>query len=142
MATKTTNYNLHKIDLTDAPPDITVLNPNFDTIDSELKNLNDTITTKTSEIAKNVSDNYTTKDEFNALEIGGRNLIKNTSKELRTSVSFIGWNYWESESRLLSDINVSAGDKLTLQACISSATRATGLNVYFTTRSNWSIFRT
>lgn len=37
MSSKTTNYNLHKIDLTDAPPDITVLNGNWDTIDSELK---------------------------------------------------------------------------------------------------------
>lgn len=37
MATKTPNFNLHKIDLTDAPPDITVLNQNWDTIDTELK---------------------------------------------------------------------------------------------------------
>lgn len=37
MASKTTNYNLHKIDLTDAPPDITVLNGNWDKIDTELK---------------------------------------------------------------------------------------------------------
>lgn len=37
MASKTTNYNLHKIDLNDAPPDITVLNQNWDTIDAELK---------------------------------------------------------------------------------------------------------
>ena len=36
MASKTTNFNLHKIDLTDAPPDITVLNQNWDTIDAEL----------------------------------------------------------------------------------------------------------
>lgn len=36
MATQTTNYQLHKIDLTDAPPDITVLNPNWDKIDAEL----------------------------------------------------------------------------------------------------------
>lgn len=36
MATSTTNYGLHKIDLTDAPPDITVLNPNFDKIDEQL----------------------------------------------------------------------------------------------------------
>lgn len=36
MSTTTTNYNLHKIDLTDAPPDITVINPNWDTIDTEL----------------------------------------------------------------------------------------------------------
>lgn len=32
----TTNYNLKKIELTDAPPDITQLNSNFDTIDDEL----------------------------------------------------------------------------------------------------------
>ena len=37
MSSKTTNYNLHKIDLTDAPPDITVLNGNWDTIDTQLK---------------------------------------------------------------------------------------------------------
>lgn len=35
---RTQNYNLVKIDLTDSPPDITVLNPNFDTIDSTLIN--------------------------------------------------------------------------------------------------------
>ena len=37
MASKTTNYQLHKIDLTDAPPDITVLNQNWDTVDDILK---------------------------------------------------------------------------------------------------------
>lgn len=37
MATYTTNYNLHKIDLTDAPPDITVINGNWEIIDTELK---------------------------------------------------------------------------------------------------------
>lgn len=37
MSSKTTNYNLHKIDLNDSPPDITVLNQNFDIIDDVLK---------------------------------------------------------------------------------------------------------
>ena len=37
MATQTTNYNLVKPALTDSPPDITVMNPNWDKIDSELK---------------------------------------------------------------------------------------------------------
>lgn len=41
MASQTPNYNLNKIDLTDAPPDITVLNSNFDTIDTQLKTLSD-----------------------------------------------------------------------------------------------------
>lgn len=39
MSSKTTNFNLHKIDLTDAPPDITVLNQNWDAIDEQLKTL-------------------------------------------------------------------------------------------------------
>jgi len=34
---KTTNYQLNKIELTDSPPDITVLNPNWDTIDQKMK---------------------------------------------------------------------------------------------------------
>ena len=46
MSSKTTNYNLHKIDLADSPPDITVLNLNFDTIDAELKKSNDHIANK------------------------------------------------------------------------------------------------
>ena len=41
MATYTTNYNLTKIDLNDAPPDITVLNQNWDAIDEELGNINE-----------------------------------------------------------------------------------------------------
>ena len=36
MSSKTPNFNLHKIDLQDSPPDITVLNQNFDIIDEEL----------------------------------------------------------------------------------------------------------
>ena len=37
MSSKTTNYNLYKFDLTDSPPDITVINESMDTIDAELK---------------------------------------------------------------------------------------------------------
>lgn len=44
MATKTSNYNLHKIDLTDAPPDITVLNGNWDFLDSKLKETENKLT--------------------------------------------------------------------------------------------------
>lgn len=36
MSSKTTNYNLHKIDLADSPPDITVINSNWDIIDENL----------------------------------------------------------------------------------------------------------
>ena len=37
MASKTINYGLHKFDLTDSPPDITVINDSMDKIDAELK---------------------------------------------------------------------------------------------------------
>lgn len=37
MASYTQNYNLVKIDLADSPPDITVLNQNFDIIDEALR---------------------------------------------------------------------------------------------------------
>jgi hypothetical protein len=39
---QTTNYSFKKIDLTDSPPDITVINSNWDTIDQYLKEANDT----------------------------------------------------------------------------------------------------
>jgi hypothetical protein len=41
MATYTPNYNLRKIDLTDAPPDITALNNNWDIVDGELHDVNE-----------------------------------------------------------------------------------------------------
>ena len=43
MSSKTKNYELHKIDLNDAPPDITVLNQNWDKLDTKLKEVNDLI---------------------------------------------------------------------------------------------------
>lgn len=48
MATYTPNYNLVKIELADSPPDITVLNENFDTIDTELRNAGGFVYMKTS----------------------------------------------------------------------------------------------
>lgn len=43
MSTTTTNYKLVKPALTDAPPDITAMNPNWDTIDTQLKTLSDNL---------------------------------------------------------------------------------------------------
>lgn len=54
MSSKTTNYNMHKIDLADSPPDITVLNQNFDKIDEEMHKQKTDFTThldKTSQVA-------------------------------------------------------------------------------------------
>ena len=59
MSTKTTNYELVKIALTDAPPDITAINPNWDKIDSELNSLSQWITPITT--ANTDLNTYTTK---------------------------------------------------------------------------------
>lgn len=44
MSSTTENLGLHKIDLNDAPPDITVLNQNWDIIDEEVANISENIT--------------------------------------------------------------------------------------------------
>ena len=59
MSSKTTNFNLHKIDLTDAPPDITVLNGNFDIIDAQLKLAKESVAKHASTHAPNGSDPIT-----------------------------------------------------------------------------------
>lgn len=56
MSSKTTNYNLHKIDLSDAPPDITVLNQNWDVIDTELKRQAEATPDVSGQIAQHDSD--------------------------------------------------------------------------------------
>jgi hypothetical protein len=50
MSTTTTNYALVKPALTDSPPDITVLNQNFDKIDTELKARADALATHEADI--------------------------------------------------------------------------------------------
>ncbi len=78
----TTNYNLNKIELTDSPPDITALNPNFDTIDTQLKaradkdtELNTAINqVKTDYLPKtggNVTNGLTVKNKTVAVSVNG-----------------------------------------------------------------------
>lgn len=66
----TKNYKLKKIELADSPPDITVINPNWDVIDNEIKKVND------------ASGSYAKKDgslqtELNAEKLNGKT-AKNT----------------------------------------------------------------
>jgi len=61
---ETTNYNLKKIELTDSPPDITVLNNNWDTIDEELKSQADALAAHKADYANLVDrvNNLNTND--------------------------------------------------------------------------------
>lgn len=62
MAGKTTNYSLNTIDLTDSPPDITVLNENMEIIDNQMKENAD----KVSESLP--KSDYTAEDILNKLK--------------------------------------------------------------------------
>lgn len=59
MSSKTPNFNLHKIDLTDAPPDITVLNQNWDILDAELENARNSVTNKVIPVTSTDGVSYT-----------------------------------------------------------------------------------
>jgi hypothetical protein len=51
---KTANLNLNKPELTDAPPDITVLDPNWDTLDAEITAINSGLSNKADKDLGNV----------------------------------------------------------------------------------------
>lgn len=78
----TTNYSFNKIDLSDSPSDITILNPNFDKIDAELKALTDKDTEIVASIntvkndylpktGGNVTGNLTVKSKHVARSVNG-----------------------------------------------------------------------
>jgi len=53
---QTTNYNLKKPQLTDSPPDITVMNPNWDAIDAELNSHEEQINSLAADAAAHKSE--------------------------------------------------------------------------------------
>jgi len=55
----TTNYNLVKPELTDSPPDITAMNPNWDAIDTELKSHDDKLKNLSAYAVANGTNSYT-----------------------------------------------------------------------------------
>jgi hypothetical protein len=88
MSSKTTNYNLHKIDLTDAPPDITVLNQNWDTIDAELKNNKTYVDQKVQSIpTPDVSGQINTHNDDSSAHSDIRTLANNASSAASTAKS-------------------------------------------------------
>jgi len=69
----TTNYQFKKIELKDSPPDITVINPNWDAIDTELKKVNEQLgemeNNKQAKIKLKTGSDFTTSELANG-EIG------------------------------------------------------------------------
>ena len=79
MASKTTNYGLHKFDLTDSPPDITVINDSMDKIDAELKKRLEN--TEVIPVENGGTGATTKKEAFANLAFLGNNPISSTEED-------------------------------------------------------------
>lgn len=63
---QTKNFKLNKIELEDSPPDITVINPNWDKIDEQMQSQSDGLDTTNKNLAnsdKNFADHIETHIE-------------------------------------------------------------------------------
>jgi uncharacterized membrane protein len=97
---QTTNYALKKIELSDSPPDITVINPNWDVIDEKLKEAEDFKTSAETQLA----DIVKIKSNITILSTGW---VDNTS-----SLGF--WTYDHNDADItvstVVDINIRVED--------------------------------
>ena len=83
------------------------------------------ITVKANEITQTVSETYTTKEEFDGLEVGGRNYLLNTSNSVAKTYTFSGWQqYVQSDFPVSDDIlsKLTNGQDVTLSVYIENTT--------------------
>lgn len=100
MASKTTNYGLHKFDLTDSPPDITVINDSMDKIDAELKKRLEN--TKAIPVENGGTGKATKKEAFDNLAFLGNNPISSTDEDTTQKWCELGSGYaWYTTDGLL-----------------------------------------
>ena len=100
MASKTTNYGLHKFDLTDSPPDITAINDSMDKIDAELKKRLEN--TKAIPIENGGTGANTKKEAFANLAYLGNNPISSPSEDTTQKWCELGTGYaWYTTDGLL-----------------------------------------
>lgn len=91
MASKTTNYGLHKFDLTDSPPDITAINDSMDKIDTELKKRVEN--TDALPVENGGTGANTKKEAFNNLAFLGNNPISSTDEDTTQKWGELGSGY-------------------------------------------------
>ena len=91
MASKTTNYGLHKFDLTDSPPDITAINDSMDKIDTELKKRVEN--TKALPVENGGTGKATKKEAFDNLAFLGNNPISSTDEDTTQKWLELGSGY-------------------------------------------------
>ena len=117
MASQTPNYNLNKIDLTDAPPDITVLNSNFDTIDTQLKTAQQAAAAVETSLTSHTGDTNN-PHSVTAEQVGAR---PNTWLPTAAEVGAVPTSRTVNGKALSADIALSAAD---VGAAASSHTHA------------------
>lgn len=148
MASKTTNYKLHKIDSTDAPPDITTLNQNWDILDDKLKEL-DSSMTDVKESVKNIDLSHKADlvngkipveqlPEFSTVE--GVTAVLSTTWNEQTDGSFsqsVTVNGVATDSEVIVDCNLTGtdidADVMVMEAwgCVNRATQATNSLTFY-----------
>lgn len=112
MATKTTNYNLTKPDLTDWA-DIRVLNANMDTIDSEMKAISDRVGTGGTSSGGNISGKLT----INGSEVATKSTVKTgTTKGNEVST----WKTYLPDGRVMMKLTVGGQSVVTLPKAMAN----------------------
>lgn len=84
---KTQNYGFNKPELSDSPPDITVMNSNWDTIDKKIKENTDNINKNSSEICKLVLQKNENRVTVFNLDGSINETVKNGNDVLRTKIT-------------------------------------------------------
>lgn len=84
---KTQNYGFNKPELSDSPPDITVMNSNWDIIDKKIKENTDNINKNSSEICKLVLQKNENRVTIFNLDGSINETVKNGNDVLRTKIT-------------------------------------------------------
>lgn len=120
MATYTSNYNLTKIDLNDAPPDITVLNQNWDTIDEELGNIGDTVEQALDNLTPEKIGAQPASTAINTSNIGSQSVNHANSADSAGDADTVdGWHVntdplqWGLKPIVATDLDLQANAQLT-----------------------------
>lgn len=130
MSSKTKNYELHKIDLNDAPPDITVLNQNWDKLDTKLKEVNDLI--------EQINKELEQLPEFSAVEGVSVTLTTNWREQSNgTFAQTITVPGVTADNEVVVDCNLSGTDidadiaVLEAWGCVNRASQATNSLTFY-----------
>ena len=92
MATYTTYYNLKKPQATDTTEIITDLNANYDTIDTALKYVDDSISGKANKVSSPTTDNFASLKSDGDIQDSGKKASDFAEKNFKTATITTTWS--------------------------------------------------